>query len=156
MATTSGGESRQVPIMDIFNNAAYELIPVTGAVVTPWLVMRITLIDIWTLELVKRLGQIDAKYADHQMASRLATLKETRAAIAHMSNDILFPKTCFGKYESPSIYKKKLLQKVADDRRMFFPGQRGTSMKPTSAAAPTVPVKPTEPAVPAAPTHEKK
>ena len=141
----SAGKRRE-PILDVYNSGAFDLIPCTTVAAgphggpalkigTPFVLMRFRLIDMWTMQVLLRMGVVNADYARGVLYGMLtayeavAAFYEGRLAAAAQDPEaaaaVLIPATCIGRLVEPELALKRAAQarpaNDSRDRPRFFP-----------------------------------
>ncbi len=111
----SDNRNNQIPIIDVFNSSAFEMIPYTiinnVKVATKWVILRFLFIDIWILKLIMNLSKnTGLKSKVHELLRSADMLRDVNM----ISDDIKYD----GVYINESVAKKKRIKEISD---IFFP-----------------------------------
>lgn len=134
-------QGRTDPIVYIFNSANHELVPyVEGAgalaglrVGTPFVVLRFRLVEMWTVQLIQRMGHIPAAYARAILADLVSDVAAVGGALDHSlaalaakptesAMEAILPLYNFiGRLESAELARKRRAETEKRQKKAFHP-----------------------------------
>ena len=123
----------QVPIMDVFNCAQYELIPYepgTGDykgmfIANPFVTLRFKFIDLWVLKIILNLGTDNPEFIRKRSHNIINSVEKLRSyvhkIIKENSFDIFQLTNYAGVYTNELVAKKKLIKEVGIRFPIYYP-----------------------------------
>jgi len=120
------GPGIQTHIIDIFNSAAYEMIPWQQRehrVAGPWVILRFLFIDIWILKMVGAIG--GNSHAYKQKIEHILSLVNLVRASAITDLPATFQLDNYiGIYMNESVAKKKMIKESGDRFPTYYPAKK--------------------------------
>ncbi len=129
-------------VLDVFNAAEYELVPYSASVDasvdasikvgTPFVLLRFRLADMWTMQVLLKMGVIDTKFAKSVLHAMLTDytaaadaydvmIASSTAGDMEASRDRILPlEDYIGRFEEPEVALKRAAQN-APDAKFFAP-----------------------------------
>lgn len=130
-------DGRREALIDVYNSAAFDLIPYTVVKInhtdvkigTPFVLMRYRLIDMWTIQILIRMNAIDANYAKKvlsDMRNNFSTIATYYTSIYDAGDiDKILPyKSYIGRLEDPELALKRAAQASAKYYAPYLPAAR--------------------------------
>lgn len=103
-----GGAHSRIAVADVFNAANYDVIARH-----PYSYLRFIMVDIWTIVLIRNLGEITPEVAERQLARLIALAKKAHGAITPL--DQLKPADFFGLYIEEGVAARRERKNVRKD-----------------------------------------
>ena len=114
----------QIPCMDIFNSAQFEMIPFvmrgSERVGNPWVLLRFLFIDMWVLQMIDQFGKHTNQHKIDKLL-RLVTKVRASALINPVASFQL--DNYIGIYMDESIAKKKMIRETGDRFPTYYPAK---------------------------------
>jgi hypothetical protein len=112
---------KKYPLIDLFNIAEYDPIPQKNGYAHVLVMLRIIVVDIWTLKLIKALGQINEQFADKRILElnnefiKLRGTEELNLDVLHNGY------TYIGTMDKDRYSKSKIIRKMRSQSEIYFP-----------------------------------
>lgn len=130
----NGGRDH-VPIVDVFNSSAFEMIPwwagsgnYSGIKVgNPWVLLRFLFIDIWVLRLILNIGTDNPDFIKSRIKAIVANADKVRTLALECVADR--PETIFqinnyaGNYIDEDVARKKMIKEIGDRFAPYYPAK---------------------------------
>lgn len=129
----------QLPLVEVFNSAQYEMIPYktyqstitnnnkTLMIANPWVLLRFLFIDMWILKLILNLaGTTSERSITEKILKSVSLANTVRAKIMEspLSTADTFQLTDYiGCYIPEAVAKKKLIKEIGERLPLFFPAK---------------------------------
>ncbi len=126
------GESKPTAIADVFNSAAFEMVPYTllGGirVGNSWVLLRFLFIDIWILKLILNIGnESGIASAMKKIITNVHYADAIHAKIAVEGVSTTFQLTGYaGQYIDEHVAKKKMIKETGERFPIFYPAKPAT------------------------------
>ena len=125
-------DGRREPVMDIFSAAQYSLVPYVSApasrlkIGTLFALMRFRLIDLWTMQLLVRMGAASKDYVKEVLSDILSDYREAAALFRSRPPPArLLPETYVGRLEDPTAAaRREALRRAAPYEPPYLPAAR--------------------------------